>query len=123
MRSFLCLLGIPTAAQIIGLPAETKETKLTLEWLEPQNNGAAIEQYNVYQRTVRDNGAREKWNKLNEIKIPLVREVVVQLSKGKEYEFVVTAKNRFGESLKEEEKIKKIVVLGGKSIPGSLRVK
>jgi len=50
---------------------------------------------------------------LYEINSPLEREAVLQLVKGKEYEFVVTATNKFGESLKEKGKIKKIIVLGG----------
>lgn len=48
-----------------------------------------------------------KWNKKKQ---PKVR---------KEYQSVVTAINRIGESLQEEEKIKKVILLGGKSIRDS----
>ena len=73
--------------------------------------------YTVYQRTVSDNGTPGKWNPIYAIKDPLDRQVAVKLEKGKNYEFVVTATNRFGESLKEGEKIKTIVVLGRKWMP------
>ena len=52
---------------------------------------------------------------MNEIKDPLVRQVAFKLEKGKIYEFVVTATNKFGPSIIEEEKIKKIEVLVGRS--------
>ena len=44
------------------------------------------------------------------------RKVAVNLDKGKEYEFVVTATNAFGEGRKEERKIRKIKVFGGRCI-------
>ena len=106
---------MPVAAEIIGLPAETKKAEVIIKWNEPQNNGAPITQYTVYQRTVSDGGTPEDWNKTRVIKDVSVREVDVKLDKGKEYELVVTATNEFGESFKEEDKIKKIVVLSGRS--------
>ena len=44
------------------------------------------------------------------------REFVVRVEKGKTYEFVVTATNKYGESLKNKDKIKIVVVFGGKSL-------
>ena len=96
------------------MPAETNDVRITIKWNEPQNNGAPITQYTVYTRTLSDDGTPREWNRINIITDLLVRQVAVILEKGKNYEFVVTAANRFGESLKEGEKIKKIVVLGGK---------
>ena len=96
------------------MPAETKDTELTIKWNEPQNNGAPITQYTVYQRTVSDDGKPRQWSKIKVIDNASVREVAVKLEKGKEYEFVVTARNGFGESLQEEWEIQKIVVLGGR---------
>ena len=96
------------------MPAETKDTEITIKWNEPQNNGAPITQYTVYQRTVTDDGTPREWNKIKVIDDVSVREVAVKLEKGKRYEFVVTARNSFGESLKEEGKIMKITVLGGR---------
>ena len=98
----------------MGLTAETKDAEITIKWNEPQNNGAPVTQYAVYQRTVSDDRTPRDWNTINVITDPLDRHVAVKLEKGKNYEFVVTATNRFGESLKEGEKVKKIVVLGGR---------
>ena len=42
------------------------------------------------------------------------REFVVKVAKGKEYEFVVTATNQYGESLKKDS-VKLIPVLSGRS--------
>ena len=71
----------------------------------------------MYRRTVREDGTSLNWIKLNEITDTSDRKVVVfNLEKGKEYEFVVTATNSFGEGGKEERKIRKIKVLGGRCI-------
>jgi len=101
-------LGVPAAAEIVGLPVGTKEVEVTTKWNEPQNNGAPITKYTVYQRTVRDDGTPQEWNPITVIKDPSVRQVALKLEKAKDYESVVTATNRFGESLKEEEKTKKL---------------
>ena len=109
--------GVPAAAEITDLPAETKDVVITLEWKEAENNGAPITQYTVYRRTVREDGTSLNWIKLNEITDTSDRKVVVfNLEKDKEYEFVVTATNSFGEGGKEERKIRKIKVLGGRCI-------
>ena len=106
--------GVPAAAEITDLPNETKDVIITLKWREAENNGGPITQYTVYRRTVHEDGTSLNWIKLKEITDTSDRKVVVILEKGKEYEFVVTAKNEFGEGGKEEGKIKKIKVLGGK---------
>ena len=109
--------GVPTAAEIIGLLPETKNTEITIQWNKAVNNGAPITHYFVYQRTVLHNGTSLEWIKKKEIKATSSREFVVKnLEKGKDYQFVVTARNKFGEGKKEEEKIKKIKVLGGRCI-------
>ena len=54
------------------------------------------------------------------MKDPSVREVGVKLEKNKEYEFVVTATNKFGQGGKDDEKIRKIKVLGGMCFQVSL---
>ena len=115
--------GPPAAAEIVGLPAETKDTAITIKWNKPQNNGAPITQYNVYRRIVNDDGPLRDWEEIRGRKNPLIRRVNVTLEKGKKYEFVVTAKNKFGEGLKEVEKIKTIVVLGGKYIAKIAQIK
>ena len=108
--------GVPAAAEIADLPAETKDGEIPLKWKEAENNGAPITQYTVYRRTVREDGTSLNWTKIKEITDTSDRKVVVNLEKGKEYEFVVTAKNSFGEGGKEERRIRKIKVLGGKCI-------
>ena len=70
----------------------------------------------MYQRTVRKNGKSQQWKKIREIEEPSNRKAFIRLEKGKEYEFVVTATNKFGEGGKEEGKIKKVKVLGGRCI-------
>ena len=108
--------GVPTAAEITDLPAETKDVEITLKWKEAENNGAPITQYTVYRRTVRGDGTSLKWITIKEITDTSDRNAVVNLEKGKKYEFVVTATNSFGEAGKEERKISKIRVLGGRCI-------
>ena len=106
--------GVPAAAEITDLPAETKDVKITLKWKEAENNGAPIIQYTVYRRTVRDDGTSLNWTEITNTSDRKV--VVTNFEKGKEYELVVTATNSFGEGGKEERKIRKIKVLGGRCI-------
>ena len=108
--------GVPGAAEITDLPAKTKNVNITLKWKEAENNGAPITQYTVYRRTVREDGTSLNWIKIKIITDTSDRKVVVNFEKGKEYELVVTAANSFGEGGKEERKIRKIKVLGGRCI-------
>ena len=113
--------GVPAAAEITDLPAETKNVNITLKWKEAENNGAPITQYTVYRRSVRGDGTSLNWIKIKEITDTSDRKVVVSnFEKGKEYELVVTASNSFGEGEKEERKIRKIKVLGGRCIPAQV---
>ena len=107
--------GVPAAATIVDdLPSEVKDNTITLEWSEPQSNGKVITQYTVYQRIVTD-GKPGEWIKLKTITDISVRKLTVELEKGKVYEFLVTATNEIGESLKEDGKIKKIKASGSTS--------
>ena len=77
---------------------ELNDNEITLQWEEPDNNGAAITQYSVYQRIGND----AKWTKLGTV-TDTNRKYVVKVEKGKkdiEYEFAVTASNKYGESSK-----------------------
>ena len=87
---------------------------MTIKWNEPQNNGASITLYTVYQREVKKGDIKGEWIKIREIKDLSRRQVVVSLERNKVYEFVVTAKNSFGESLREGQNIRKLHVLGGR---------
>ena len=85
-----------------------------MKWSEPQNSGKEITQYTVYQRIVTD-GRPGKWTKLEKITDISVRELKVKLERGKVYEFVVTATNELGESLKEDGKITRVKASGSMS--------
>ena len=61
----------------------------------------------MYQRIVADGKPRE-WKELKIITDVSDRQLKVELESGKVYEFVVTATNEFGESLKKEEKIMRV---------------
>jgi len=98
--------GVPAAATIDDLPNEVTDDTVTLKWSEPENNGGVITQYTVYQRIV-TNGTPGEWIKL-ETTADSVTEWTVELECCKVYEFVVTATNEFGESLKEEGKIERV---------------
>ena len=87
--------------------------KVNLKWEESQNSGAPIIKYTVYQRIVTDVDTSHEWAKVHDITSVSVREVAVDLEIGRDYEFVVTASNKCGESNKQEEKMKRISVLGG----------
>ena len=89
--------------------------KVNLKWKKSQNSGAPITKYTVYQRIVNDGDTSHEWAKVQDITSVSVREVAVDLEIGRDYEFVVTASNKCGESKKEVEKIKRISVLGGSS--------
>ena len=116
-RANLVLKGVPAAATIDDLPNEVTGETVTLKWDEPQNNGEVIRQYTVYQRIV-TNGKPGEWMKLKTDTVIAARELKVQLEQDKVYEFVVTATNELGESLKEDGKILRLVV---KAFGGMLR--
>ncbi|XP_078379857.1 uncharacterized protein LOC144662796 [Oculina patagonica] len=105
--------GIPETPDIKNMPAEVQSDEVALKWTKPVSNGADITQYTVYIRNVSSNDTVGDWKKLEVIHDVSVREYVVTLKKGQRYEFVVTATNKYGESLKEKQNIQKIKVLGG----------
>ena len=106
-RCVLVNQGVPSAATIDDLPNEATDDTITLKWSEPQNNGRAITQYTVYQRILIDDKPGE-WIKLKKITDVSVTELTVELESGKVYEFVVTATNELGESLKQGGKIMRV---------------
>jgi hypothetical protein len=108
--------GVPGTPQIIDVPAEVQSDEVTLKWTKPSSNGADIIKYTVYIRNVTSGGTVGDWRKLAVIHDVSIRVYVVTLKKGQQYEFLVTATNKYGESLKEQHNIKRIRVLGGKVI-------
>ena len=89
--------------EIDQLPDETTDDTITLKWKEPESNGKVITMYTVYQRVVTD-GKVGQWTIIKNISKVSVRELKITLESGKVYQFAVTATNKLGESLKQEEK-------------------
>ena len=104
--------GIPAAVEMSDIPSEVIGNTITLKWSEPQSYGREISQYTVYQRIAND-GKPGEWDKLKTITNVSVRELEVELEKGKVYEFVVTATNIHGESSKDEGNSKRVKEIGG----------
>ena len=105
---FVCYyVDVPEA---VGITGEVNDGEITLRWEEPDNNVAAITQYDVYRRIVND----KTWTNIGTIKDTSKREFVVEGEKGKEYEFAVTATNKYGESSREDS-IMRVEVPGGAS--------
>ena len=101
-------VDIPEA---VVIKEEVKGSEIILKWEEPDNNGAAITQYDIYQRI-----ANEKtWTNIGTIKDTSKREFVFEGEKGKEYEFAVTATNKHGESSKDDS-IKRVNIAAGGSL-------
>ena len=107
-------LGIPGTPDIIDLSAEIHSDEVALKWTKPNSNGADITQYTMYIRNVTSNDTVQDWRKLEVIYDVSILEYVVTLKKGQQYDLVVTATKKYGESLKGEQNIKRINVLGGK---------
>ena len=83
---------------------DINEAEITLKWIEPEHNGANITQHSIYQRIAND----EQWARLAMITNTTEREYAVEVEKGEEYEFVVTATNKNGESAKDDIKTVKM---------------
>ena len=95
------------------MPAEVQSDEVALKWTNPISNGADITQYTVYIRNVSSNGTVGDWRKLEVIHDVSVQDYVITLKKDQQYEFVVTATNKYGESLKGQQNLKRIRVLRG----------
>lgn len=71
---------------------------MSMAWKQPDSNGGKISTFKVYQRK----GNEEEWMEIKTIEDNSTRSYVVSnLEKGKWYEFLVTATNKYGESLKK----------------------
>ena len=105
---FVLLCYFEDVPEAVVITDEVKDGEITLKWEEPDKNGAAITQYDIYQRIAND----KTWKNIATIKDTSEREFVVEVEKGKEYEFSVTATNKYGESPREDS-IKRVKVPGG----------
>ena len=90
---------------------------MTLKWTKPSSNGADITQYTVYIRNVTSSDTVGEWRQLEVIHDVSIHAYVVTLEKGQRYDLVVTATNKYGESLITQHNIKRIRVLEGKVMP------
>ena len=89
---------------------EVKGDNISISWKQPDSNGAVITEYKVYQRR----GNEEEWTGIKKIENNFTHKyVVTDLDKGKEYEFLITARNTYGESIKEGN-CERVKVPGGK---------
>ena len=88
---------------------EVNGNEVTLKWEEPQNNGALIIQYSIYQRIANDDS---QWTNLKNITDISKREYIIIVEKGSKYQFLVTAANKYGESKKNGDNIKTVDLKG-----------
>ena len=95
------------------MPAEIHSDEVVIKWTTPSSNGADITQYTVYIRNVTSSEFVGDWRRIEVIYDVSIHAYVVTLRKGQRYDLVVTATNKYGESLKEKENIKRIRVLVG----------
>ena len=95
------------------MPAEIHSDEVVIKWTTPSSNEADITQYTVYIRNVTNSESVGDWRKIEVIYDVSIHAYVVTLREGQQYDLVVTATNKYGESLKEKENIKRIRVLGG----------
>ena len=96
------------------MSAEIHSDEVALKWTKPNSNGADITQYTLYMRDVTSNDTVGDWRKLEVINDVSILGYIVTLKRGQQYEFLVTATNKYGESLKTQQNIKRINVLEGK---------
>ena len=101
--------------QLEELPSKVKENRITLKWSKPQDQKNTIQKYTVYQGTVNESGKVTELTELTTIENSSVCEYLVEnLERGKKYEFLVTATNKYGEGMKgqgKQVKVKKGKVL------------
>ena len=95
------------------MPAEIHSDEVVIKWTTPSSNGADITQYTVYIRNVTSSESVGDWKKIDVIYDVSIHAYVVTLIKDQQYDLVVTATNKYGESLKKKENIKRIRVSGG----------
>ena len=95
--------------QLNELPLKVKENKITLKWTKPQDEEEPIKKYTVYQGIVNKFDKDTERTKLKKIADSLDCEyAAVNLERGKTYEFLVTATNKYGEGLKGKGKQVKV---------------
>ncbi|CAH3017876.1 unnamed protein product, partial [Porites evermanni] len=82
--------------EAVNTTCNIKKGKVILTWNQPASNGAVITQYKVY----RKGENKEQWTEIETINNATREYVVSEVKKGREYDFVVTATNDYGDSPK-----------------------
>ncbi|XP_068732337.1 tyrosine-protein kinase receptor Tie-1-like isoform X4 [Montipora capricornis] len=106
--------GVPEPVTIVK--DEIDNNKITLTWNKPEENGAAITQYTIYKRIA----SEKKWTNVGEVKDISNRAFVVKMEDNKKHELVVTASNKYGESVVTTENIKIVEMPYGGATPRPL---
>ena len=103
------------AVELCGIPTDHRSNDFTLKWLEPKNNGAVILDYIVYRRTVNESGGVSKWEFVRSVAAVTcaLTGCVITLERGKTFDVLVTARNKCGESLQQEDNAKRVQVSEG----------
>jgi len=108
-ESALQITEVPMPVQLNELPPKVDENHITLKWSQLQEEGESIDKYTVYRGTVDSFDRVSEWEVLKTIADSSVCECTVDgLERGKKYEFLVTATNKYGEGLKAEGKRVKV---------------
>ncbi|XP_068733663.1 tyrosine-protein phosphatase Lar-like isoform X2 [Montipora capricornis] len=113
-KKLVVLGGVPEPVTIVK--DEIDSNKITLSWNKPEENGAAITQYTIYKRIASD----KKWTNVGEVKDISNRVFVVKVEDKKKHELVVTASNKYGESVVTTENIKIMEMPYGGATPRPL---
>ena len=105
-------LAVPDPVALQDLPKEVMDVHyITLNWTEPSSNGGNITHYTPYYRNLITGSQKGSWIKDDEEREDALHLWhSVRVSRGKTYEFVVTASNGHGES--DKENIRRVNVLG-----------
>ena len=109
---FGTFLDVPMPVKLKVNSSGAMGNAFTLTWVEPNNNGAVVLDYMVYKRDVNEDGKTSEWKFVGLVPASnlALTEYVITLKRGKTFDLVVTAKNKFGESVKEEDNVKRVKV-------------
>lgn len=100
---------VPMPVELTNVPSFVNSREITLKWKKPNDNGAPITGYMVYQRTVSQDGEKSDWQLVGQTSDCKYR---IRLERGQKLDFIITAENKCGESLKNEENTKRVEVSG-----------
>ena len=95
--------------ELTDVPSFVNSSEIMLKWRKPNDNGAPITGYMVYQKTVSQDGVKSDWQLVGQTSDFKYR---IRLERGQKLDFIITAKNKCGESLKNEENAKRVEVSG-----------